>query len=215
MTDWQNSPAESTMAISLRLIKLLHVLSIFPLSTSTQQPSACSFGCPSNPAILDLSTLLDLKCAMDEDVIAISKSSPIRTAPFCYILCPNTLFEVLAPIIPQLDQTILTCGEDGSSKNECTIVGGKIQVDMNINSTSSSPLPIKLVDFHGLIFRSAENETIINETISIQASASGKLTAYFTDCHWKVSSVWIYTSISMVDLVHLQQPIHTTFVLQM
>lgn len=172
-------------------------LLLAPFSTLAQAPSACPIGCPNDPSILGFATLAGLRCAMNDEVAAIQANpDTARSPPFLYTLCPGTLYQdtFAFPIVPQLDQTIISCGISGSSTNACILIGGAVQVDMSTNATTSpqSPLPLKRVDFYGLTFTSADQAiaAIMNDTISIQALANSDVTAYFVDCHWKVRINW-------------------------
>lgn len=152
----------------LQTLIVIPLLPIYMLA----QTSACSIGCPNDSNVLGYATLADLKCKMNEDSLSM-QASP------AYTLCPNTVFQDGTIITPLLENTIITCGIDGSSANECIVKGGEVQVDI---------IAAVAVSFHGVTFSSQDGSNDGgNETISIRASGTGDGVATFIDCHWTVS----------------------------
>ena len=101
-----------------------------------------------------------------------------NSVPVTYVICPNTVFNMSATF----DQwemngnTNYMCGEDGSSKNNCTVTGGEAQV---------------LIYFFGLDQATKENILVSGFTFEKSSSANiaigywGKHT--FRDCIFRVS----------------------------
>lgn len=91
-----------------------------------------------------------------------------------YILCPNTIYELdesHSGIKPIKNTTRIQCGADGSSTNNCTIIGGNSHILFNYS--------IVVVDvvFQGITF---------SESLGASLSAWGPSASYasFLDCHW-------------------------------
>ena len=104
-----------------------------------------------------------------------------------FILCPNTIFEIGftrdldtgdccvdgdVPIFP-FPNTLIQCGEDGKSSNNCVIARGQTQILSNFYD-----VPHENIEFRGITF--------VDATLSVATIAdAGEYT--FTDCIFKVS----------------------------
>lgn len=139
--------------------------------------------CPTNSSLIGYTntTALNLDVIADMDFIINGGSPPDF---FHYILCPDTTFKIArhigqgedlegeSPIIPGLSNTIISCGEDGDSKNNCLITGG---------------------DFHFFFpdFVIAKDTWLVGLTFegvkgaSIFGNAHPASHVVYGDCHWK------------------------------
>jgi len=92
-----------------------------------------------------------------------------------YILCPNAVFEVgMAPLVPK-SNSIIQCGEDGSSENNCVLEGGQLQIT---SSPTAGP---------GVIIVDAEIRGITFSNSTFAAAGlfhAGDIT--FRDCIFRV-----------------------------
>lgn len=137
-------------------------------------------------------SLLDLRCAMCAEAKANINGVPFRDAPFIYQLCENTMYEVLDEtrdtIYPILNDTIIVCGADGAVSNNCTIVGGFLQVEISDKSRDNtfliSPVPLTYVAFGGITFRKVKVDSRMKLSTSVWAHGGPDVTAEFISCLW-------------------------------
>jgi hypothetical protein len=106
-------------------------------------------------------------------------SLPLRER-YVYTLCPNLVYEGSQQLTLLLPRTLVICGREGTSMDQCVIQGGSTQVlliDTAITSTTSR----RIFVLQGLTFTASQD-------MSIAALASNATRAEFIDCHWKVST---------------------------
>lgn len=94
-----------------------------------------------------------------------------------YILCPDTHFDIVAPLTPSARSRI-RCGTTGMSANNCTFQGGNVQVLV-------APGLRQHMIFEGLSFVSA---SVTSNAIVAAQDAYGSLFEY-RDCIFRVSGI--------------------------
>lgn len=125
-----------------------------------------SSACDTDPDVVGYSTIEDMNLDMQDLVANMTEGDNV------FRLCPRTVFNVIEPLTPVLNNTIFGCGENNSVEDECVFDGGSVQVliaDILEN-----------VSFEGLTFQN------FNET-SIGAFAPRTSVVAFTNCSWTVS----------------------------
>jgi len=99
-----------------------------------------------------------------------------------YRLCPDTVFTVVKAAIPIPRSNIhIQCGSDGSSRNNCIVSGGSVQLIIPFKDDDDGPIAIGNCLVSGVIF-------IGSTHLSIGAAASIRSNVRFEDCHWKSHS---------------------------
>lgn len=92
-----------------------------------------------------------------------------------YTLCGHTVFDATEyALTPLLSHSRFVC-----SSEHCTISGGKVQMNLLHVPAFHDRYPMEEVSFHGLTFQGFT-------TYSIAALATGRTSAKFYNCHWKV-----------------------------
>eukprot|EP00978_Attheya_sp_CCMP212_P039253 scaffold202582_cov46-Attheya_sp.AAC.4 len=171
-------PGTGTWYLVLSMGKLVTILLtalVFSCSRCEAQPVRC----PSDESIRGFPNLKSLDVYLKSEFAAVLTQNPYREGPkYEYILCPNTVYEVTdVPIYPLLNGTIIKCGRDGKSSDNCIIEGGDIQVAIRESTLDFYRPEFELVIFKGLTF-------ILSKNISVGTWATESTTAWFMDCHW-------------------------------
>ena len=96
-----------------------------------------------------------------------------------YTLCPHTAFDGSNKLTPILDNTTISCGSNGWSGHNCTLVGGTVQVNI-VETPWFADYPVRRLVFRGLTFSNFTE-------YGVAALAPRPTEALFEDCHWRVS----------------------------
>jgi hypothetical protein len=123
---------------------------------------------------------------------------------YTYTLCPKTIFDAdssssleydednnnnnnFQPVAPILSGTVIQCGRDGDSRDDCIIQGGGTQVLMvggeEQEQDDMDDDEITLFVFRGITFRQSHES-------SVAALRSNTTRAEFVDCHWRVRTTY-------------------------
>ena len=142
----------------------------------------CEFrvGCPNNSSVQGFATLEDLNCFMLLEAVSVIYATPIREPPYLYLLCPNTVYHVTQynTINPILTDSWISCGNDGSPDNHCTLVGGPAHVVFTDNPDDIHH-DFLYAAFFGITFRGD------NSMYSVFATAKEGVVAEFFECQWQ------------------------------
>ncbi len=134
--------------------------------------------CPTDPSFYAYDSI----DAINQDIIAeindmtanmLGQSQP----NYVYTLCPNTIFDGSYRLTPMLNASSFVCGQNGDSRDNCTIIGGNVQIYLIETSFTS----IQYTSFHGLTLDSSTE-------FGVAAFGTNASTAEFFDCHWKVNN---------------------------
>lgn len=114
------------------------------------------------------------------EAFSVMYASPIRKPPYLYLLCPNTVYNVTKynTINPILTDSWISCGNDGSSGNHCTLVGGPAQVLLTDNPDTVDH-EFFYAAFFGITFRGKGSMS------SVFATAREGVVAEFFECQWQ------------------------------
>lgn len=142
--------------------------------------------CPTNSSLMGYTNTT----ALNLDIIAHVKHLFDGNDPpdfYHYVLCPETTFNIakldspfggqqdgMDPIIPGLSNTIISCGEDGMSTNNCIMKGG------DVHFYFPDFVIAKEVFLAGITFESVEGA-------SIYGDAHPASHVNFVDCHWRLN----------------------------
>lgn len=130
-----------------------------------------------------INTIAELNSVMRTEFIRIQNGAPAADM-YTYNLCANTFFNAESEALePLLNNAVFVCGDDGSVRNLCVIVGGSTQV--RIQDSPITGYFLQQLTFMGLTFSGFESNSSGSGT-SIAALASTTTTATFVDCQWKV-----------------------------
>ena len=106
---------------------------------------------------------------------------------YTYILCSDTFFDATnATLVPLLDNIMFMCGDDGDRLNNCVILGGTEQVQ--IQNSNLTGYAINQIGFMGITFAGFE-KTDTRQGTSITASASASTVVKFTNTAWQVRNM--------------------------
>mmetsp|Transcript_27201 Transcript_27201/g.63175 ORF Transcript_27201/g.63175 Transcript_27201/m.63175 type:complete len:229 (-) Transcript_27201:2609-3295(-) len=130
--------------------------------------------CPNDSDLRGYTSIADI----NHDMLAteIQNNDPsTEKSSFRFTLCPDTYFDGHEKLTPLLANSSFVCGRNGDSKDNCTIVGGHMQVEI-----LPSDRVVESVDFQGITFANFTG-------YGVAALATKETRAEFRDCHWKVS----------------------------
>merc|ERR1719438_144172 len=158
--------------LSLFVVVLLHITSISSATgENTKQCDNYHYHGTLN-GYKDMSSLLT---DMRNDV-----KKQESTSSLTYTICPYTIMDMNFEYGTMLEyfrnNTLLKCGENGSSSNNCTFYGGD-----NVQIYFKAGKDVENVTFQGLTF-SGLNHT---DGTNVRAYASSTSYASFVDCHWE------------------------------
>eukprot|EP00540_Astrosyne_radiata_P007626 CAMPEP_0116824694 /NCGR_PEP_ID=MMETSP0418-20121206/1538_1 /TAXON_ID=1158023 /ORGANISM="Astrosyne radiata, Strain 13vi08-1A" /LENGTH=462 /DNA_ID=CAMNT_0004453091 /DNA_START=72 /DNA_END=1460 /DNA_ORIENTATION=- len=128
--------------------------------------------CPNDSDLRGYTSIADI----NHDMLAteIQNNDPsTEKSSFRFTLCPDTYFDGHEKLTPLLANSSFVCGRNGDSKDNCTIVGGHMQVEI-----LPSDRVVESVDFQGITFANFTG-------YGVAALATKETRAEFRDCHWK------------------------------
>lgn len=162
------------------------------------EPCELKIGCPNDASVPGFASLQDLNCFMFEEASSTIFGLGFREPPYLYLLCPNTVYAVTEynAINPILNDTWIACGNDGAPDNNCTIVGGSVQVLLTDNPDGLDH-EFEHASFFGLTFAAATASSVL-------ATASAYVVAEWFECLWRdnyqeVATVWIANQAYFTD----------------
>jgi hypothetical protein len=83
----------------------------------------------------------------------------IPNSPYVFTICPGTALDLTAaPLIPVLDGSIFTCGNEGTPDADCMFVAGETQV--LVENSDVRGYPFRQVEFRGITFTAFTNAAI-------------------------------------------------------
>jgi hypothetical protein len=143
------------------------------------EPCELKIGCPNDASVQGFASLEDLHCFMFEEASSTIFGLGFREPPYLYILCPNTVYTVTESnvITPILNDTWIACGNDGARGNNCTIVGGAVQVLLTDNPIELGHV-MEYVSFFGLTFASGTMSSVL------AMASSPYVVAEWFECMW-------------------------------
>lgn len=99
---------------------------------------------------------------------------------YLYKLCPDTTFDMDSfdlskTIMPLLNNTVVQCGNDGKSTDNCMLYSGQVQIILTIGAILNG------IEFRGLTFTE-------NYGVSVGAWAFPTSMVKFKDCHWHLNN---------------------------
>lgn len=117
--------------------------------------------CPGYPSIRGYISIQDINNDMRDEVDRTMQDSP-PSAPYMLSLCPGITFDTNeTPLLPVLDNAIITCGgfDSGYGSEPCVISGGEVQI--LIENHAIPGYNLTSVSIEGMIFENFSGASIV------------------------------------------------------
>ena len=118
--------------------------------------------CPNSPGgnVSGYVTIEDMNKDMRQELDIIRMGNG-DLAPYIFVLCPDTLFNVTTePLLPLLSGAVFTCGLEGDPALNCLFVGGADQIVIENPADDVPNYNLESISFMGITFTSFTNAAI-------------------------------------------------------